>query len=149
MYPSKFIFYITLFILSFNSISFAQKESKFEIKLLQEISNQPIQYANVFWQDLKNKSLKGNTISDSNGNIKIINANNDLVILSISCIGCKSFYDTILLSQTHEIYLEEDIFNMEQVTVTGTRTPYTLKKAPVLTQIISSKEILLASLAKT
>ena len=141
MHSCKFIFLITIFILGYSNISFAQKESKFEIKLLQEASNQPIQYANIFWQDLKDIRLKGNTISDSHGNIKIIKTNNDLVTLTVSCIGYKTFYDTILLSQTHEIYLHEDIFNLEQVTVTGTRTPYTLKKAPVLTQIISNKEI--------
>jgi len=37
--------------------------------------------------------------------------------------------------------LEEDLINLSAVTITGTRTPHTLAKTPVVTQVITAEEI--------
>lgn len=104
-------------------------------------TNLTVQYANVCWKSIRNTDSKGNTISSMDGSIIVPLNAGEHVILSISSVGYKSFYDTLAISENSIIELEQDIFSLEQVTVTGTRTPHTLKEAPVLTQIISRQEI--------
>lgn len=119
--------------------TFAQID--FNAKVLQKDSNTPIPYANICWQDVVNSQLKGYAISDENGFFSISNQTNQEIIIVVSCIGYKTYTDTLNLNKLQTIYLSEDILNLEQVTVTGTRTPYSLKKAPVLTQVVTNKEI--------
>ena len=119
----------------------AKSVDKTQIKILNKGTESPVQFAHVLWQDALHVSISGSTISNSNGLVSIQNNISNQIIISVSCVGYKSLLDTIDILQTNTIHLSEDIFNLDQVTVTGTRTPHTLNKAPVLTQLISSKEI--------
>ncbi len=59
----------------------------------------------------------------------------------VACLGYKTYKDTLVIVDKTTINLLEDVFNLEQVTVTGTRTPRTLKESAVLTQLITQKDI--------
>ena len=112
-----------------------------EIKIVRKGTEIPVQYAHVMWQDANHASISGSSISNSDGFVSIQHNVSNQLIVSISCIGFKSYHDTIDISKTKIIYLSDDVFNLDQVTITGTRTPHTLNKAPILTQVVSSKEI--------
>lgn len=133
---TKHIFLIAL--LTITGALFAQSPV---LILNQKNTQQPVQYANVCWQLLDNLAQKGNAVSDDKGKVKLGAKIGERIILSVTCIGCKPVYDTILVKQSQVINVEEDILNLEQVTVTGTRTTHTLKEAPVLTQMVTRREI--------
>lgn len=94
--------------------------------LKQKNTQQPVQYANVCWQLLDNLAYKGNAVSDDKGTVLIGAKIGERIILSVTCIGFKPVYHTILVKESQIINVEEDILNLEQVTVTGTRTQHTL-----------------------
>ncbi len=112
-----------------------------KIQVLQYETKQPVQYANVCWQVVGSFEKQGNTITNADGEANISSEAGSAIILSVTCVGFKPVLDTIQIQQSMRIYMEEDVLNLEQVTVTGTRTPHVLKKAPVLTQLISEDEI--------
>ncbi|MCG8410429.1 MAG: carboxypeptidase-like regulatory domain-containing protein, partial [Bacteroidales bacterium] len=133
---------IVLALLAINcNLGYAINPSKKEIKIVNHETNNPIQYANVMWAYVDEISDNKNTISDKEGNIFLNSSKNKSIVISVTCIGFKPFYDTIKVAKTNKIYLTEDIFNLEQVTVTATRTPVTVKQSPVLIQVVSNKEI--------
>ncbi len=133
-------FYTLILLCSFLTVSYAETKEH-HVQLLQKGTKSPVQYANICWQILSDSSEKGNVVSDYQGNFKIPNFKNRDIVLAVSCIGYKPIYDTLKISALQPVYMEKDVLNLNQVTVTGTRTPYTLKKAPVLTQVISAQEI--------
>jgi outer membrane receptor for ferrienterochelin and colicins len=103
-------------------------------------TQQSIPNVNIQWQGLQSNK-KGGSITNNKGIAEIKRDGDNVFVISASCIGYKTYIDTVSLSSLTAIYLEEDIFNLEQVTVTGTRTPRTLKETPVLTQLVSRKDI--------
>ncbi len=139
MRKNKSVYYTLLFFITYFNVY--GQETITKVQVLQEENNIPIPYANISWKYITETNLKGNAVSDEDGYFSIKNESNREVSITISCIGFKAYTDTIRIEETHKIYLKEDIFNLEQVTVTGTRTPHSLKRAPVLTQVVSSKEI--------
>ena len=62
-------------------------------------------------------------------------------LLHISYTGFKTVVDTIYPKTAKTYFLETDVFNLDQVVVTATRTDKTLKNTPVLTQVITAKQI--------
>ena len=86
-------------------------------------------------------SLK--TVSDVKGSFSISVPNNDAVTLLVSFIGYKE--ETVRIKAGHDtkrtIILVEDDASLNEVVVTGTRTPRVLKDAPILTRVISSDDI--------
>lgn len=115
------------------------KSSKVQFQTAKEKS--PVVYVNVIWQSTTNSKKMGFAVSDENGNVEIPIALGQKVILSASCVGYKSVKDTIRLQNSTSILMQEDVLNLDQVTVTGTRTPHSLKNAPVLTQVIGEKDL--------
>ncbi len=69
------------------------------------------------------------------------NALNECSEILISYIGYKSIKDTLCPNESRTFYLQPDVFNMDQVVVTATRTEKLLKNAPVITQLITAKQI--------
>ena len=112
-----------------------------QLKFLIKHNNKPLSYANVCWQVLHQSKMRGHSVSDENGFVAIPVEPGSKVIIAASCVGFKTLKDTIQLGTNHSIYVEEDVLNLDQVTITGTRSQHTLKNAPVLTQMISEKEI--------
>ena len=87
------------------------------------------------------KSLK--TISDVNGRFSLSVPHNKTVTLLVSFIGYReeSFRIKEGNDVNKEIFLHEDDNGLDEVVVTGTRTPRILKDAPILTRVISSEDI--------
>ncbi len=112
-----------------------------KIKLVEKNSKQAVAYANVCWESCQDKMIKGNVLSNKNGTAQTDLSSGQLAVVSVNCVGYKAFLDTISIDAETTIQLEEDIFNLEQFTVTGTRTKHTLKDTPVLTQLITAEEL--------
>lgn len=62
-------------------------------------------------------------------------------ILEITAVGYKPVIDTIYPNTNKTYFLETDVFNLEQVIITATRTKKPLKNSPTLTQIITGEQI--------
>ncbi|MBN2814595.1 MAG: TonB-dependent receptor [Bacteroidales bacterium] len=110
------------------------------VQVKESATGQPVPYAYVRWQSTGQDKEQGSALSDKDGFI-ILPLTGEHVLLSVTCLGFKTYHDTVFLSGTIVVVLEQDLFNLEAITVTGTRTPHTLKEAPVLTQLISRQEI--------
>lgn len=131
--------YITLLIFLLFSQSLFAKNT--QLKLMVKHNDKPLRYANVCWQLLHQSKVRGYVVSDENGLVAIPLEPGKEVIIAASCVGFKTVQDTIRLDANQTIFVEEDMLNLDQVTVTGTRTQHTLKNAPVLTQVITHKEL--------
>jgi outer membrane receptor for ferrienterochelin and colicins len=108
------------------------------LKVIDKETKQPIPYANVYFEGFTTKaqhfsvtSLKGEATNPVHEKSQI----------AISFVGYKTLIDTINPNQSKTYYLQPDVFNMEQVVITATRTEKALKDAPVITQVITAKQI--------
>ncbi|MBN1989878.1 MAG: TonB-dependent receptor [Bacteroidales bacterium] len=102
-------------------------------------TKQGIPNVNIQWQSIKT-STRGGVSTNSKGAANISSKEKRLFVAA-SCVGYKTLVDTIDITKNPTVFLDEDIFNLSQVTVTGTRTERSLKETPVLTQLISRKDI--------
>ena len=86
------------------------------------------------------KTLK--TISDESGKYKLTVPYNRPITLLVSYIGYENQTVTLNQNETSKNFcLDEDNTELNEVVVTGTRTPRLLKDAPILTRVISSADI--------
>jgi outer membrane receptor for ferrienterochelin and colicins len=129
----KYIY--VLILLSIQLFGFSQNNI---LKVLDADTKQALPYVNICFESLET-GKKDYTISNSNGEFE--NKSADRCLVSFSFVGYTSFLDTLTPKSTEPIYLQQDIFNLDQVVVTATRTEKALKDAPVITQVITSKEI--------
>ncbi len=85
------------------------------------------------------------TTADGSGHYKLANLPVGKCIIVAQSMGYKSQEKEVIMEKGKavEIFfeLEEDVLNLEQVVVTGTRTEHYLKDVPVRTEIISAKAI--------
>ncbi len=124
-----------LTILFLNNILFSQNT---KIKLLDSNTKEPVFYANIILGSLQNHK-KMYLISSING--EFTNSYSEKMLVTISLIGYKTLTDTLLPSESKTIFLIPDVFNLEQVVVTATRTNKMLKNTPVITQVINANDI--------
>lgn len=83
-----------------------------------------------------------NAVSDINGNYKLSIPHNNPVSVKVSYLGYVDQNAELLANDTEKVfYLSEDNINLNEVVVTGTRTPRLLKEVPILTRVISSTDI--------
>jgi len=108
------------------------------ITVIDSETKELLPYVNICFESIDAKQ-KQYTITNTNG--KAINPCKTRCVLAISFVGYKTKIDTLAASQNKTYYLETDVFNLDQVVVTATRSRKALKDAPVITQVISSKEI--------
>ncbi len=91
--------------------------------------------------------LRGSTVgnvSDLEGNYSFKTDAQGTVVLVASAVGLKTVQKTLALSgaeQTQDFELEEDLFNLEQVVVTGTSTTRTQKEMTGSLSQLSAKQI--------
>ena len=109
-----------------------------EILVLDKENKDPIPYANICFEEIKTQA-KFHAVTTVNGIVK--NPVQNQSVIAISFVGYKTIIDTIKQNESKEYLMELDLFNLEEITVTGTRTPHTLKNAPILTQMVTRKEI--------
>ena len=129
----KNIIIIIGIIISINGLSQSVK-----LKLLDSETKQPVPYANICFEGL-NKHNKLYTTSALDGSFT--NNCKEPTVVAISFIGYKTIIDTLKVGEVKTFYFTPDVFNLDQVVVTATRTDKTLKNAPVITQVISAKQI--------
>lgn len=108
------------------------------IKVLDAETKEPMAYVNVCFESLVS-AKKDYTITNING--EATNICTDKCIVSLSFVAYKTLFDTLTANKSKTFYLHADVFNLEQVVVTATRTQKALKDAPVITQVITSENI--------
>lgn len=91
------------------------------------------------------KGTNYGTNCDVSGHYKLSNIPDGKVIIVSQAIGYKSVEKEVITEKgkSIEIYfeLEEDVLNLEQVVVTGTRSAHFVKDVPIRTEVITSKAI--------
>ncbi len=132
----KTIITIATAILSLLNLSvFAQH---YIIKVVDKKTQQPVPYVNICFEGI-DKQHQQYTITDKNG--QAANTCKTPCVIAISYMGYKTLIDTIYPNINRVFELYDDVFNLNQVVITATRTPKSLKNAPVITQIITHKDI--------
>ena len=101
-------------------------------------TKQAVPYATVCFEGLKT-GKKQYAVTSAQG--KLVNPVKEKSQIAISFVGYKTLTDTIDAGENKTYYLQADIFSMEQVVITATRTEKTLKDAPVITQVITARQI--------
>jgi outer membrane receptor for ferrienterochelin and colicins len=93
-------------------------------------------------------SVKGTTmgtVADGTGHYKLAHLPVGKNIIVAQLMGYKTQEKEVLMEQGKAINLffelEEDVLNLEQVVVTGTRTEHFIKDVPVRTEVITAKAI--------
>ena len=109
-----------------------------EILVLDKENKEPIPYANICFEEIKTQA-KFHAVTTVKGIAK--NPVHNQSIIAISFVGYKTIIDTIKQDESREYLMEQDLFNMEQVVVTGTRTRKTLGKSPILTKVVTGVEL--------
>lgn len=81
--------------------------------------------------------------SNSDGNI-YFSIPKGIYPIKIKSLGYKEYLDTINInenSNTFNFILTEDVFNLNNVVVTGTYSPHSVKSSPISLNLITAKEI--------
>ncbi len=85
------------------------------------------------------------TITDVTGHYKLANLPLGKNIIVASAIGYKAQEEEVFMEKGKAVELffelEEDVLQLEQVVVTGTRTKHYIKEVPLRTEVITAKEI--------
>lgn len=85
------------------------------------------------------------TTTDISGHYKLTDLPIGKNIVIASAVGYKTLEKEVVMEKekAKELFflLEEDIFQLEQVVVTGTRTKHYIKEVPIRTEVITAKEI--------
>jgi outer membrane receptor for ferrienterochelin and colicins len=88
------------------------------------------------------KGTRIGTIADGSGHYKLANLPVGKCTIVVRSVGYKSQEKEVIMEKgkamTVFFELEEDILNLEQVVVTGTRTQHYIKDVPVRTEVITA-----------
>jgi len=134
--------WVLVILLSCSIAGFAQKKTDANINghVINKNSKEHIPFINV--------SIKGTTIgtaTDATGHYYLKNLPIGNYKLIVSGVGYKTSERevTLVAGKSIEVNFElyEDVLNLEQVVVTGTRTSHYVKDVPVRTEVITMKEI--------
>jgi outer membrane receptor for ferrienterochelin and colicins len=109
-----------------------------QIKVADRDTKAALPYVNVEFRSLKSgKKFYGITGKDG----LLQNPCSDSCLVSISFMGYKKLQDTLAPGSNRTFFLAPDVFDLEQVVVTATRSDKALKDVPVITQVIQSGDI--------
>ncbi len=108
------------------------------IKVLDAETKQILPYVNVCFETI-DEEQKYFAVTDVNGEARNICTN--LSKIAVSFVGYTTIIDTLEAGEDKIYYLKSDVFNLDQVVVTATRTEKALKDAPVITQVITAKDM--------
>lgn len=108
------------------------------ITVLDKETGKVIPYANICFEGVEN-GTKLYSITSLDGLAE--NKAKEKSVVIISFVGYETIIDTIYPKETKEYNLDTDLFNLNQVVVTATRTEKRLADVPVLTQVVLAKEI--------
>lgn len=135
-----FIFIALIQILAFQLLAQHKTDVMFFGDVREKLTGNHIPFAQIVL-----KGTRYGTMADGSGHFKMANLPEGEFTLLASSLGYKSQEKTLILktntSYTVVFELEEDVFNLEQVVISGTRTPHFVKDAPVRTEVITAKAI--------
>lgn len=104
------------------------------------VTEEHIPYANILV-----KGTKIGTSADATGHFKLKNLPLGNLVIVAKAMGYKSQEKEVLIKTGKDadllFELEDDILNLQQVVVTGTRTEHYIKDVPVRTEVITMQEI--------
>jgi outer membrane receptor for ferrienterochelin and colicins len=126
---------ILLFLLVAYQATFSQSVN---ITLYDRGNNAPLPFANLCFEEITTGKKYYRTSSE-NGIAD--NPIENRALIAISFVGYKTITDTVQPGVSKTYLMEQDLFNMEQVVVTGTRTPKRLADVPVQTTVITEADI--------
>lgn len=91
------------------------------------------------------KNTNTGTLTDASGHFKLANLPVGKQYLVFKSLGYKTFEIEVIMEKgkAQELFveLEEDVMNLQQVVVTGTRTEHYIKDVPIRTEVITSEAI--------
>lgn len=91
------------------------------------------------------KGTRMGTVVDGSGHYKLAHLPLGKCTIVASAVGYKTQEKEVIMEKgkAHTVFfeLEEDILNLEQVVVTGTRTQHYIKDVPVRTEVITSQSL--------
>ncbi len=104
-------------------------------------SQKPIEDVNVCWQMPKNRKMRGFAISDKKGQVTLpVPLNKELLVVA-SHVGYKTLVDTIITKKENIIQLKKDVFNLDQVVVTGHSKPTPIDSSLYSVIVIDKQKI--------
>lgn len=137
---------VILILLSFLVITYSSmgEEKKTDVMLFgdvkSEISKEHLPFATILV-----KGTNIGTSADASGHFKLANLPVGKITIVAQSLGYRSKEVEITTERGKAtelfFYLEEDVLNLEQVVVTGTRTDRFVKDVPVRTEVLTSKQI--------
>ncbi len=105
-----------------------------------KVTGEHIPYANIMV-----KGTNIGTAADGSGHFKLANLPVGKCIIIARAIGYKSQEKEVFMEKNKAITLffdlDEDVLELEQIVVTGTRTEHYIKDVPVRTEVITVQEI--------
>lgn len=131
----KFFFLLLLGICG----TIAAAQHTVHIHILEKGSKAPIPSAVINYGTATNKTQYA--VANVKGEI-VINFSTDSCYYKISSMGYLPLQGSISAKENHKtIYLEEDVMGLSEVVVTGSHVPMPIKASPVVTQVLSGKEL--------
>lgn len=134
-YLKPLLYIILLFVFCRNGFSQA---TYIKGRVVNAKNNAPLLGANVII-----KGTTTGTITTETGDFTLAASSVDKITIMISHAGYTSIEKEVdpLADSTYRFYLEEAFIDLNTVVITATRTEKNLKNVPILTQVISSKQI--------
>ena len=130
----KNILLLCLVILS--ATGFSQES---EIKVIDNISREPVAFANIVLTPLNNNTIIAGYVSDVDG--VVIATVEKISLIKLSYVGFREYIDTISPGENKTIYLQRASYNVDEVVVTGQYEESRQDKSIYKVQVINSREI--------
>ena len=106
-------------------------------KVIDKETSEAVPYANICFKTIDGKTFY--TTSNLDGSF--VYKYNKKAQMAISFVGYQTLIDTIEPNKSKIFLIAPDVFYINQVVITATKTRKALKDAPVLTQVIPAKQI--------
>ncbi|MGC8866471.1 MAG: TonB-dependent receptor [Bacteroidales bacterium] len=138
----KIVFIISLFLAMLGFVGRAQVSTDVMVfgDVKQKTDGKHIPFAQIVL-----KGTRFGTMADASGHFKMVHLPEGEFTLVAYAMGFKKQEKTVVLKAKTAVSvffeLEDDVLNLEQVVVSGTRTPHFVKDAPVRTEVITARAI--------
>lgn len=109
-----------------------------KISVFDKETQKPISFANVCFQGLRTRVRYYEITSREGVSNNPVKEESEIVV---SCIGYKTVTDTIQPNEAKTYFMEQDLFNIEQVVVTGQFLPQSLQKSVYKMKVIGKQQI--------
>ncbi|PID95480.1 MAG: hypothetical protein CSA94_01380, partial [Bacteroidetes bacterium] len=108
---------------------------------VQDKNAKAIENVNICWQLPKNRKMRGFAITDKQGKVTLPVALGKELLVVASHVGYKTLIDTIITKKENILQLKQDVFNLEQVVVTGHSKPTPIDSSLYSVKIIEKQKI--------